>query len=462
MSNHPSGPLSGLPTAIAALSSAIGRAIRDLVTGVGRIVSAIFEALWDMVAEISKWIWSAYRNVESRIAAVICDLLLTIYAFRFLAVIIGFGVALAAFELWIGLGIYVAFILAAILLYFRRDGADSTANSESLQRYRTILMPVAEWSLRIAVSILAFIFMNSSLVSPGIERLRQVARRAATREVFSESTGTPSARSFAASAPTNVSILANSRTRSANEGVPAFSGALAHLSSQHRAVVSDYVRRTPGFGRPAIMSDCPDCKDGRMPQDWYSDSKHPFYAAGDFNHDGHSDFAIVSKRGELKIFNGPLSVGMNPSFSGSVGTHYIFLNGKDNLLFYGPPWSDAAGLVCPMEMGYEFAMPCKTPSNAANGPYRIGGSVSAPKVRSKVEPDYTEEARKAKLQGTVLLYIEVGEDGKPKNLRVMRSLGLGLDEKAMDAASRWRFQPGHKNGKPVTVAATIEVNFRLL
>lgn len=96
------------------------------------------------------------------------------------------------------------------------------------------------------------------------------------------------------------------------------------------------------------------------------------------------------------------------------------------------------------------------------GAYRIGGGVSAPSVLSKVEPEYSEEARKAKFQGTVMLYIEVDENGKPKNLRVVRGVGLGLDEKAIEAVSRWKFRPGFKDGKPVTVAATVEVNFRLL
>jgi TonB family protein len=62
----------------------------------------------------------------------------------------------------------------------------------------------------------------------------------------------------------------------------------------------------------------------------------------------------------------------------------------------------------------------------------------------------------------VLLYIEVSPDGRATNIRVARSLGLGLDEKAMDAVKQWKFKPGYKNGQPVTVAATIEVNFRLL
>ncbi len=99
---------------------------------------------------------------------------------------------------------------------------------------------------------------------------------------------------------------------------------------------------------------------------------------------------------------------------------------------------------------------------AGGGVFRVGGGVTAPALLYKVEPEYSEEARKAKYQGTVLLYIEVDPSGHATNIRVARSLGLGLDEKAIEAVRKWKFKPGYKDGKPVTVAATIEVNFRLL
>ncbi len=86
----------------------------------------------------------------------------------------------------------------------------------------------------------------------------------------------------------------------------------------------------------------------------------------------------------------------------------------------------------------------------------------APAIISKVEPQYSEEARKAGLQGTVLLKIVVDTDGKPRDPKVLRSLGLGLDERAVEAVSNWKFQPGAKDGQPVPVQAQIEVNFRLL
>ena len=76
------------------------------------------------------------------------------------------------------------------------------------------------------------------------------------------------------------------------------------------------------------------------------------------------------------------------------------------------------------------------------GVFRVGGGVSAPTLLQKVEPEYSEEARKAKYQGTVVLYIEVTPDGRANNIRVQRSLGLGLDEKAIEAVRKWRFSPG--------------------
>jgi protein TonB len=96
------------------------------------------------------------------------------------------------------------------------------------------------------------------------------------------------------------------------------------------------------------------------------------------------------------------------------------------------------------------------------GVFHVGGGVTAPSLIYKVEPEYSEEARKAKYQGVVVLYVEVDPSGRAGNLRVVHSMGLGLDEKAIDAVRKWRFRPGSKDGKPVTVGAIVEVNFRLL
>jgi TonB family protein len=96
------------------------------------------------------------------------------------------------------------------------------------------------------------------------------------------------------------------------------------------------------------------------------------------------------------------------------------------------------------------------------GAYKIGGGVSAPVPVFRPEPEYSEEARKAKWQGAVLLQLVVDENGVPQDIKVVRSLGLGLDQKAIEAVQKWRFKPGLKDGKPVPVSANIEVNFRLL
>ena len=96
------------------------------------------------------------------------------------------------------------------------------------------------------------------------------------------------------------------------------------------------------------------------------------------------------------------------------------------------------------------------------GVYRVGGGVSAPSVLYKIDPEYSEEARKAKYSGTVLISVVVDSQGKAQNIKVIRSLGLGLDEKAIEAVAKWRFKPGMKDGHLVAVQATIEVNFRLL
>jgi periplasmic protein TonB len=96
------------------------------------------------------------------------------------------------------------------------------------------------------------------------------------------------------------------------------------------------------------------------------------------------------------------------------------------------------------------------------GAYKIGGGVSQPVLLHKEEPEYSEEARKAKWQGTVEMQIVVDEHGMPKEMKVTRALGLGLDQKALEAVAKWRFKPGMKDGKPVPVIATVQVNFRLL
>ena len=95
------------------------------------------------------------------------------------------------------------------------------------------------------------------------------------------------------------------------------------------------------------------------------------------------------------------------------------------------------------------------------GAFHVGGGVSAPKAVYAPDPEYSEEARKAKYTGTCVLWLVVGPDGRPRDIRVARSLGLGLDEKAIEAVRSWKFEPAMKDGKPVAVQINVEVSFRL-
>src|SRR5215471_15336689 len=99
----------------------------------------------------------------------------------------------------------------------------------------------------------------------------------------------------------------------------------------------------------------------------------------------------------------------------------------------------------------------------------IGGSrpgfrdnVTQPELIWKSEPEYTEEARKVKLQGTVQLRIVVDERGRAESIEVTHGLGLGLDERAVAAVRQWKFKPGMRGGKPVPTVAIVRVSFRLL
>src|SRR2546422_2687560 len=98
---------------------------------------------------------------------------------------------------------------------------------------------------------------------------------------------------------------------------------------------------------------------------------------------------------------------------------------------------------------------------APTGAFRVGGGVSAPKEIHAPDPEYSDEARKAKLQGTCVLLVIIGPDGLAHDIKVTNTLGLGLDEKAIEAVRKWRFEPAMKDGKPVNVLISVQVNFRL-
>jgi len=95
------------------------------------------------------------------------------------------------------------------------------------------------------------------------------------------------------------------------------------------------------------------------------------------------------------------------------------------------------------------------------GVYRVGGGISAPTAISAPDPDYTEEARRAKKQGTCVLWLIVDSTGHPRDIRVVHGLGFGLDAKALEAVKQWKFNPALKDGKPVDVQISVEVEFHL-
>jgi len=141
--------------------------------------------------------------------------------------------------------------------------------------------------------------------------------------------------------------------------------------------------------------------------------------------------------GDPQGVNGPASNG--PGFGGGIGS------GEG-----GGVGSGKGGGLGPGEGG-----------GVGGGVYSVGGGVSAPIPIYKPEPAYSEEARKAKYQGTVVLWIVVDAQGNVADCRVVKPLGLGLDEKAVEGVKVWKFKPAMRNGTPVAVRVMMEVTFRL-
>ena len=102
-----------------------------------------------------------------------------------------------------------------------------------------------------------------------------------------------------------------------------------------------------------------------------------------------------------------------------------------------------------------------TRGSQGEGVFQTGEITDLPTILFKVDPQYSEEARRAQYQGTVVLEVIIRSDGTLEILRVVRSLDFGLDENAIQALKQWKFRPGMRNGQPVDVVLNIEVNFNL-
>ena len=127
----------------------------------------------------------------------------------------------------------------------------------------------------------------------------------------------------------------------------------------------------------------------------------------------------------------------------------------------------AAGSILPLAIAGAMWL---FPFTGAAQTQQTGGAVSRPGDEgvtnpvpiSRPQPQYSEQARKAHWGGTVVLSVVIDENGVPGNIKVVKPLGMGLDEKAIEAAKQWRFRPGTKNGVAVSVMAQIEMSFHPL
>ena len=108
-----------------------------------------------------------------------------------------------------------------------------------------------------------------------------------------------------------------------------------------------------------------------------------------------------------------------------------------------------------------FGVPDAPPPPEPTGPIRVGGDVKPPKKLQAPNPQYTEIARKARIQGVVIVEAIIDKTGNVTNVKILKGLPMGLDQAAADAVARWRFEPATLNGKPVAVIYNLTVNFRL-
>jgi TonB family protein len=108
-----------------------------------------------------------------------------------------------------------------------------------------------------------------------------------------------------------------------------------------------------------------------------------------------------------------------------------------------------------------FGIPEGPPSSEPEGPIQVGGDVKAPEKIHAPQPTYTEIARKARVQGVVIVQAIIDKAGNVTNIKVLKGLPMGLEESAVEAMKQWKFKPATLNGKPVTVYYNLTVNFKL-
>jgi len=124
-------------------------------------------------------------------------------------------------------------------------------------------------------------------------------------------------------------------------------------------------------------------------------------------------------------------------------------------------WSFKPGTLNGEAVDVLFNLTINFKLDSGDAPLRVGGDVRAPVLTEKVEPSYTEEARRAGINGIVIIEAIIGSDGVVKDAHVLKPLPFGLDQAAVDAVKQWKFKPGTLSGQPVDVIFNLTVNFRL-
>jgi TonB family protein len=132
--------------------------------------------------------------------------------------------------------------------------------------------------------------------------------------------------------------------------------------------------------------------------------------------------------------------------------HAVFLTNSESMMEFVPSYWRAY-----------FAKQEGRPQDApiVKGPVYQPGEVSPPHADYRPDPEYSDEARKAKYQGVIVVRLIVDASGEPRDLQITRPLGLGLDEKAIEVIHTWKFKPALKDGEPVSVAVGVQVDFHL-
>jgi len=140
----------------------------------------------------------------------------------------------------------------------------------------------------------------------------------------------------------------------------------------------------------------------------------------------------------------------------------VFVISSNNIGIYLPPLPKRGGGGGGIGPGSGLGIGPGSGGGAGGDVFGVGNGVIAPRILRKIDPEYSDEARKARRQGTVVLYVEIDTDGNVRKIEVHRGLGMGLDKKAVGVVKQWKFSPGMKKSQPVIVGVIVEIIFRLL